>query len=297
MMDHAALQSMLANRMQADVACPECGPNRRDPSNRKRRVMRLWQLDHGISYCCARCGVSGFAVANSASTRHLEPAERAAIDRKFAEARRRDEESRRRKQALAAALWRQSIDARHTWAESYLRLRGIELPDEDYVRRRTFRFHPHCPRPDLPAGPAMLVAFEPILTEIPDDPFLDPPVTAIHRIWGRGHRKAMLGPTGGCAVKITPDERVLGSLAICEGVETGLKLFERGTSVWALGSAGAIEAFPVLERVRQLTVFADNDASGRGLEAAKRCAARWAEAGRRVVIFMRCEEGRDYGEA
>ncbi|WP_158243692.1 DUF7146 domain-containing protein [Sinorhizobium medicae] len=257
-------------------------------------MLRLWRLsDRAISYCCARCGISGYAVEN-ANRGSLSPAERAEMQRRFTEAKARDDAARERRRLIARDLWRQSIDARHTWAETYLRMRGIDLPAEDYPRRRTFRFHPHCPRPDLPAGPAMLVAFEPIL---PDDPFLDAPVAAIHRIWGRGHRKAMLGAVGGCAVKITPDERVLSRLSICEGVETGLKMFERGTPIWALGSAGAIEAFPVIPRVRELTIFADNDASGRGLDAAKRCAGRWREAGKSVCIFMKPTEGSDYGEA
>lgn len=294
-MDYGTLSPLVSNRASNDVPCPECGPLRRDPANRRRKVLRLWRLsDRAISYCCARCGISGYAIEN-ANRSSLSPAERAAMERRFAEARARDQTARERRRAMARDLWRQSIDSRHTWAETYLRMRGIELPDEDYLRRRTFRFHPHCPRPDLPAGPAMLVAFEPINCS-PGNTFADAPVTAIHRIWGRGHRKAMLGAVGGCAVKVTPAERVLSRLAICEGVETGLKLFERGVPVWALGSAGAIEAFPVIERVRELTIFADHDASGRGLDAAKRCAGRWRDAGAHVRIFMRPTEGADYGE-
>ncbi|WEJ11581.1 toprim domain-containing protein [Sinorhizobium prairiense] len=301
-MDFAVLSTLLSSRTVADVACPECGPSCRSPANRRRRVLRLWQHgDDSISYRCMRCGLSDRIPADG-EAEEIDPAERAKIDRKFAEARARDQAARERRQLMARELWRQSIDSRHTWAESYLRMRGIELPAEDYLRRRTFRFHPHCPRPDLSPGPAMLVAFERIsdINELHDSArklsFLDAPVAAIHRIFGRGHRKAMLGAVGGCAVKITPDERVQSRLSICEGVETGLKLFERGTPIWALGSAGALEAFPVIAKVRELTIYADNDASGRGLDAAKRCASRWRDAGKHARIFMRPTEGSDYGE-
>ena len=66
--------------------------------------------------------------------------------------------------------------------------------------------------------------------------------------------------------------------------------------VWALGSAGAIESFPVIERVRHLVIWADHDKSGRGLEAANIAAARWRVAGKRVSIRNPCDEGIDYGE-
>ncbi|RVP64649.1 hypothetical protein CN071_19000 [Sinorhizobium meliloti] len=293
-MDYAALSALIGSRAIADVACLVCGPSCHDPANRRRRVLRLWRLsERAISYHCVRCELRGHAVENSAHG-PISPAERAELDRRFAEAKARDDAARERRRALAREIWRQSIDSRHTWAESYLRMRGIDLPPEDYLRRRTLRFHPHCPRPGLRPGPALLCAFEQI---IPLDHFRDEPVAAIHRIWWRGHRKAMLGAVGGCAIKITPNERVLNRLSICEGIETGLKLFERGEPIWALGSAGAIESFPVVGRVRELTIYADNDASGRGLEAAKRCAGRWRDAGKNVRIFMRPEEGRDYAEA
>ncbi len=44
-----------------DVACPICGPYRRAPVNRTRKVMRVWNVSPGfISYTCARCGESGY---------------------------------------------------------------------------------------------------------------------------------------------------------------------------------------------------------------------------------------------
>ncbi|MDX0572115.1 hypothetical protein GOD68_17955 [Sinorhizobium medicae] len=292
-LDYGTLAGLIGARTQADCACPVCGPGRSSPRTQQARKLRLWRLGEcAISYNCVRCNLAGFATA--ANSRPLSESERRRMEQMFAEARRRSEAERRRNREKAASLWRQTIDSAHTWADSYLRMRGIALPAESYLRRRTLRFHPHCPRPDLRPGPALVCAFEPIL---PGEPFHDAPVVAIHRIWGRGHRKAMLGAVAGCAVKITPDERVLSRLSICEGIETGLKLLERGDPVWALASAGGIEAFPAIPRIRDLRVYADNDASGRGLEAAKRCAGRWRQAGKRVEILMLPQEGADYGEA
>ena len=44
--------------------------------------------------------------------------------------------------------------------------------------------------------------------------------------------------------------------------------------IWALGSAGAVAALPVISRVRHLVIWADNDASGTGLEPQPRNALR-----------------------
>src|SRR5262249_20307265 len=45
-----------------DAACPLCGPQRRTPINRIRKVLRIW-YDGGnfATYSCARCGASGWA--------------------------------------------------------------------------------------------------------------------------------------------------------------------------------------------------------------------------------------------
>ncbi|WP_331372876.1 DUF7146 domain-containing protein [Sinorhizobium chiapasense] len=307
-LDFATLESLIGYHVRADVACPQCGPDRHTLRNRKRHVLRLWRyewqdrqgdLHRGISFKCARCDITG-SVERDGEVEPVSEEERATMERRDAERRRRYDEERRPMQAFVARLWRESEDSKGTWAEAYLNGRGIQLPAEDYLRRRTLRFHPRCSFPkDDPLkrapAPALLAAFEPI---IPADPFLDPPVQAVSRIWGRGDgNKAMWGAVGGKAVKLTPHERVLSRLSICEGVETGLKLLERGMPIWALGSAVALEAFPVIERVRELTIYADHDRSGTGRDAARRCAGRWREAGKTIRIFMRPEEGQDYGEA
>ena len=45
-----------------DIPCPECGPDRREPHNRKRGVMRVWRETDGFAtFNCARCGLQGHA--------------------------------------------------------------------------------------------------------------------------------------------------------------------------------------------------------------------------------------------
>ena len=203
--------------------------------------------------------------------------------------------------AAAARIWRESLDSKGTWVEAYLSERGLRLPENPEVRCRTLRYHPSC----FDGGPALVLAFTPIEQDVPDDPFLDPPPVAIHRIRGRGHdNKKMLGPVKGCAVMISPRWHVWETLHVCEGVETALALWNDGADdpekcrcpIWALGSAGAIADLPVILHVRHLVIWADNDKSGCGLDAAKRAAIRWCQTGRRVVIRNPNKEGSDYGD-
>lgn len=208
-----------------------------------------------------------------------------------------------RRIARARLLWSESLDPRGTFAETYLHSRGLRLPKDPEVLLRTIRFHPACPFPDGGRDPALIAAFTPILPEVPDDPFLDPPPTAIHRIRGRGHKnKAMLAPVQGQAIMLSPWWHVRGSLHICEGLETALALYREGAQegccrpIWALGSASAIRSFPVLARVARLIIWADNDPTGTGLLAAQACGERWQKSGRDVLIHIRTTRGADYAD-
>ena len=56
-----------------DVACPLCGPDRRDPANRKRRVLRIWHTEPGFaSYHCARCGERGWGRSGGEASRPVD---------------------------------------------------------------------------------------------------------------------------------------------------------------------------------------------------------------------------------
>jgi len=222
------------------------------------------------------------------------------MQKRFAEARAEEEADYERKRLLVIRILRESQDSLGTAAQDYLASRNIPVPGDTWLRRRTIRFHPACPFPDKTSGPALIAPFTPILADTPDDPLFDPPVEAIHRIRGRGHgNQAMLGQVKGKEIQFGEWEEVssCGALHVAEGVETSLALLARGVQpIWALGSAGSLEAMPVLSYVRRLVIWADNDESGRGVEAAERLATRYAGAGKGTDVFMPAREGVDYGD-
>lgn len=95
--------------------------------------------------------------------------------------------------------------------------------------------------------------------------------------------RKMLGKQG--VIRVSPDEAVVASLSICEGLEDALSVFLSGwRPVWAATSAGAIARFPPLAGIEALTIFADQDDAG--LEAAQSCLDVWHEAGRDVAICV-----------
>ncbi|MBR0698106.1 toprim domain-containing protein [Bradyrhizobium lablabi] len=198
---------------------------------------------------------------------------------------------------FAAAIWREGVDPRGSLAEQYLKGRKLAL-DDDLVMR-VLRFHGHCPFGKDKDGrtvhvPALIVAFRPIRN---DDETHPPP--AIHRIGlkpdGSKLGKQMLGPVAGCAVKLDPDEHVEEGLGICEGIETALAVRANGwRPVCALGSAGAIAKFTPIPGIEALTIFADHDANGVGMAAAKQCAQAWQAVGREVFIRTPHSVGADW---
>jgi hypothetical protein len=109
--------------------------------------------------------------------------------------------------------------------------------------------------------------------------------------------KKMLGSVKGTAVKLIADPDVTLGVGLAEGIETALTPICVGwLPVWACGSAGAIKAFPVLTGIEHLTIFADADGSGRGLQVARACAQRWQQAGSCCDIVLPPEDGTDWND-
>jgi Toprim domain-containing protein len=195
----------------------------------------------------------------------------------------------------APALWSEAHDPRETLAASYLRRRGVELPDE--AAGEALRFHPACPF----AGqrtPALVALVRDVVTNEP---------RAIHRtaLDLRGHKikvggkdRLAFGPVTGAAVKITPDEDVTLALGIGEGVETTLSLRElpefAGSPVWALLSSGGLAAFPVLAGIECLWIAVGHDPAGE--RAAHTCADHWRVAGREVFLVRPRAERADLND-
>lgn len=203
---------------------------------------------------------------------------------------------------FAGTIWREAVDPRGTFAEKYLNGRGLKL-DDDLCG--ALRFHGRCPFGKGEDGatiyvPALIAAFRPFRN---DDESAPP--AAIHRIAlnpdGSRIAKMMLGPVGGCAVKLDPDDVVEHGLGICEGIETGLAIRATGwRPVWALGSAGAIRTLAPIPGIEALTIFADRDKidprNGKrpGQDAARKCAQTWHAAGHEVLIRTPRGKGADW---
>jgi len=180
----------------------------------------------------------------------------------------------------ALKVWAEGVDPAGTPVETYLRSRRLEL--DDAVSGHVLRYHPTLR--------AMLALFRNIITDEPQAlsrTFLD------HR-WQKRDRKFM-GPVGGAAIKLDADEDVLGGLHIGEGIETCLAARMLGLRPsWALGSAGAIAAFPVLSAVECLSLLREHDDANK--RAADTCAAVWAAA-RREVFNIRPIGGKDLNDS
>jgi len=186
-----------------------------------------------------------------------------------------------RNRELARRIWRESVPAIGTPAETYLGRRGLarlDWPDDPDV----IRFHPACPR-GAERHPAMIA----LMT----DPETNEPL-GIHRTFllpdGSDRlrdkkAKAMLGNAG--VIRLSPDDEVTMGLSIAEGIESALSVMQRTgwRPVWAASSAGAIRTFPILPGIEALTIFADAD--GAGITAARECALRWCEAGREACVI------------
>ena len=188
--------------------------------------------------------------------------------------------TRRSSAAHARALWQESADPRRTPVEPYLKSRDLELGDD--VAGKIIRWHPGVG--------AMLALFRNVITDEPQGisrTFLDRE--------GRKIGRKFLGPVGGAAVKLDPDENVLDGLHIAEGIESGLAARRLGLRpTWALGSAGAISAFPVLSGIEALSLLREHDEANR--KASDACATRWLSAGCEVVNILP-NRGKDANDA
>lgn len=191
-----------------------------------------------------------------------------------------------RRTECALEIWRASVPACGTTAETYLTLRGITVAAPPSIRfARALKY--------TPSGvllPAMVAA-----VQAPDRH-----VTAVHRTFldPRGHRKAQvsspkmaLGPLGSGAVRLAAAGETLG---ISEGIETGLSAMQFfGVPVWAaLGSRMHHVALP--DEVHHVIIFADNGDAGR--ETAEKAAGAFTGQGRIATLQFPPEEFGDWND-
>ena len=228
------------------LPCPHCGPHRRDPANRKRKVLGVWKHTDGTeTMWCIRCGYND----QSASTGHIEPAPS-------------EPKLRADNGQLASRIWARRQPIGGTPAEAYLRVtRAITCPlPATLTYLPAYDRYPH----------AMIAAFG--LCEEIEPGILAPPetVTAIHLTDlaedGLSRTdKRMIGPVSGQPLVLALPNDALG-LIIAEGIEDALSLHEAtGLGVWAGGSAGHMAKLGniVPDYIDCVTIAEDLNAAGR----------------------------------
>jgi hypothetical protein len=185
---------------------------------------------------------------------------------------------RERTRLFSLKLWHQCSDPRGTIVEHYLREhRGLDLPD--IVAGEVIRFHAGLYFDQSTRLPGMVCLLRNIKTNERcgiHRTFLDP---------GTGQKvdRRMLGIAKGAAIKFDAEPGT--ALTIGEGVETVLSARSAGLgATWALGSSGAVKAFPVIRQLDELTILEENDATSQ--RDVKACASRYLTAGKPVNIVV-----------
>lgn len=197
----------------------------------------------------------------------------------------------------ALAIWNEAVEPRRTVVERYLNSRRLDLLED--VAGCVIRFHARCPWKDRDSGvtirvPAMVCAMRSVTMGA---------ITAVHRTRlspdGQKVDRRMMGVAAGIgfsSIAAVMLDEAGDDLAVGEGVETAMAARQLGVRpAWALGSAGAIAAFPLLSGIRTLRLLAEmNDiASERAIAS---CGERWCAAGRKVIV-IRPSCGKDMNDA
>jgi hypothetical protein len=264
LLTHTELADLAGNHAVADAACPLCGPHRRTPANRTRKVLRVWSGGDGfISFHCARCGESGFV--RDGERREIDREARARIR---TEVDRRNQDAAREQSRKAAWLWQHRVTMRGSIAERYLReARGISCPLPP-----TLGFLPA--RGEHP--PAMIAAFGMATEPEPGRLAIDAvAVRGVHltrlkpngsgKVEDGSEQKIMLGRSLGLPIVLAPMNDLLG-LAVTEGIEDALSIHQAtGLGAWAAGSASRLPALAaaVPDYADGVSILVDDDTDGR----------------------------------
>jgi CHC2 zinc finger len=282
-------------------SCPRCGGTDRFSINVKKNVFNCRGCDRGgdaielvrhVGGLTFRDAVERLVGAMAGTGAKSDPQR----ERREAERRAREAEERAEKTAEALRIWDQGEPIGGSAAEAYLQSRAIIL---DGSGRGFARYHSKLLTSRYGHAQALLALFRNIETNEPQ---------AISRILldpdGNKLGRMFLGPVAGAAVKLDPDEHVTHGLHVGEGVETCLAARQIGLRpTWALGSAGAIGAFPTLSGIQTLTFLrerAKNDLAQPDVAnatAAEKCGARWLRAGRNVLSAWPPSWAEDFNDA
>jgi hypothetical protein len=278
---YSQLVHLTGNKLgRHDVACPECGPDRKSKINQKREVLRVWLEEEFASFHCARCGASGYAhaegqTATSISAPALKPAAEVLSD----------EERAAEQLRKARYFWSCSTAIQGTVAEIYLReCRGITCALPATVRYLKPRKATH--HDALIASFGMPTEHEPGRLSLQDGRLCGVHLTFLAK---DGHGKAavepnkiMLGRSAGNPIVLAPPNDGL-ALGIGEGIETMLSMHQQtGVGVWAAGCASRLPALAekVPNYIEVVTIAVEDDVDGRrhATHLSERLSARGIEA-------------------
>jgi putative DNA primase/helicase len=186
----------------------------------------------------------------------------------------------------ALAIWLAATPAGGSPVKTYLASRGLHLPPPP-----TLRFHAGLKHPSGGIWPAMVA----LVTNGTDGAPLAIHCTYLTRD-GAGKApveptKMMLGPCRGGAVRLAAPGDVL---MVGEGIETCLTAMQASRYLaWAALSTSGLRSLDLPTSIRDVIVLADGDDAGEA--AARDCAWRWKQEGRRVRI-ARPPRGMDFND-
>jgi phage/plasmid primase-like uncharacterized protein len=293
--DELARRGITLKRIGTELVgpCPVCAGTDRFGVNIRKQVFNCRGCQRGGDVIDLIMFLDSVSVAEAIATLTSEqarPTRRPVMAPPAVKVSNNGDDERQRLEA-ARRIWSEAGPIKGTAGEAYFERRGIALGDVPNCGG--LRFHSRCLW-ESGTAPCVVARFTDAITAAP------------RGIWRRpvdGGKPKSFGPMRGAVIRLWPDEDVTTGLVIGEGVETTLsaatRLMSRGTLLrpaWAAASAGNLENFPVLPGIEALTILADNDANERGQDAAKRCAVRWAQAGREVIKFTPHKTGCDFND-
>lgn len=192
----------------------------------------------------------------------------------------------------AERVWNRSISIYGSLGEKYLRLRGCFIPPEDGA----LRFVPslNYPRSNN-SFPALVALVTDAITNekrtlrttfLSKDGTNKAPVKIPKLTWK--------GLSTNGVIKLCGDEDVYDELCIAEGIETALTAAHERPAVWATGDSGTMKKLPVVERIKDLLIVADNDVAG--ARASEEVGSRYYDAGCKVTIYKPTTEKADLND-
>jgi hypothetical protein len=257
------------------TTCPLCSDGRRNAQSRRRKVLAINRIEPEFAvFYCNHCQASGHSRPDGPG-RVIDLAERR---RQRQSAERLIAADKKERTGRALKLWDEAQTFRGSPAESYLRnTRCIGEWLDHFDLDETLRFHPQCPF-DGQRLPCMIALVRDIRTDT---------AVAIHRTAlttddpPKRISRMSLGPTGGGAIKLSPNDEVSTSIMIAEGIETALaaSLKFHYRPVWSVLDKNGIAKFPALSGIECAVIAVDNDADGGAARAADECVNRLTHAG------------------